>query len=76
MKLSGLTVPYETFLLVALLDQVNIIRWLQTDDARKNINRPPQLLRMFTNNETEYETYRTGEDFEKARQKLLGGLNG
>lgn len=75
MKLSGIDIPYETYLLVALLDQVNIIRWLQTEDARKGTNRPPQLLRMFTNNETEYESYRTGEEFEKARIKLLGGLN-
>ena len=75
MRLSDSEVPYETILLAAILDQTNIIRWMQTEDAQKGRNRPQQILPMLLKQQTEVQGFSSGEEFEKARQKLLEGLN-
>ena len=75
MRLADADVPYETILLAGILDQTNIIRWLQTEDAQHGRNRPQQILPMLLKQDTEMQGFSSGEEYEKARQKLLEGLN-
>lgn len=66
--------------MAAILDQLNIIRWMQTKDGRDGRNRPKQVLSMLIGEGEEKEkdvvAFASGEDFEKARRRVLEGING
>lgn len=76
-KINGIETIDEQIMLASILDQVNLLVWLQTEDGHKGINRPrPVLERLFGYGEKEKRSdevvgYRSGEEFEKARQQLL-----
>lgn len=76
MRLSGLSVSYDTILLAGILDGINFLAWSKTKDAEKGRNRPKQILSMLLGNKEKLQTYATGEEFEKARKKLTGGVDG
>lgn len=72
MKLSGAKAPAEIVLLASIVDRLSILVWAKTKDAEKGRNRPKSLLSVLYPKETNNTTYRTGEEFIKARNKLLG----
>lgn len=77
MRLLGLTVPYNTYLLAGILDGINWLVWSKTENGQKNANKPKSILQELTKDEqTELQTFKTGEEFMKAREKLLGGKDG
>lgn len=77
MRQSGLSVPYEILLLAGILDGINFLGWTKTEDAQKNRNRPKSVLGLLTEEKPQtMQTYRSGEEFERARSKLLGEMNG
>ncbi len=74
MKLSGAKAPSEIILLASIIDRLSVLVWMQTKDAQKGRNRPKSLLDIMYPKETNNTVYRTGEDFEKARKKLIEGM--
>ena len=72
MKLSGAKAPSEIILLASIIDRLSVLVWMQTKDAQKGRNRPKSLMSILYPKETNNTTYRTGEDFMKARNALIG----
>ena len=77
MKLAGLKLDLNTLLLTVCADSLQFMSWCQTDNARKNINRPQSLLSILTNDDKDSGVVRfaTGEDFEKYRQEVIERIN-
>lgn len=76
MRLSGLFVCQETILLGSIFDQVNALRWMQTRDAQQGRNRPEQILPQLLGIDAkthEALLFDSGEDFMRAREKLMKG---
>ena len=74
MKLSGAKAPSEIILLASIIDRLSVLVWMQTKDAQKGRNRPKSLMSLLFPKETKTTVYKTGEDFEKARKKLIEGM--
>ena len=74
MKMIGAKVTMETTLLSFIADGINLLLWAKTKDGAKGINRPKAILSgLYEKDSDKISTYASGEDFEKARQKLLKG---
>lgn len=71
-KLSGSKVSPDTMMMAAIIDRLNVLVWMQTKDAQKGRNRPKSLLEAVYPQETDNTSYESGEDFMKARRKLIG----
>lgn len=78
MKLSGQTVQLDTLLLAGISDRLSTLVWFQTKDGQKGKNRPTPLVSLLTDSNKKESAddvivYRSGEDFENARKRLIGG---
>lgn len=78
MQANDQLIPMDTLLLAGISDSLSTLVWFQTEDGQKGKNRPPSLLNLLTNNNTASDkkdviTFRSGEDFENARTRLIGG---
>ncbi len=79
-KLSGEKVDIDTLLRASILDQLQILRWYQTEDGHTGQN-PPQMmvdvLRGVNKTSVSLVTaFATVEDFEERRRRIIGGQNG
>lgn len=76
-KLAGADLDLNTLLLAVCADSLQFMAWCQTDNARKNINRPQSLLGILTrkNQGSDVVKFATGEDFEKYRQAVIERIN-
>lgn len=78
MKISGQSVPLNTLLLAGISDRLSTLVWFQTEDGQKGKNRPIPIISLLINkNKTENKkdivVYRSGEEFDNARNRLMGG---
>jgi hypothetical protein len=77
MKISGMPADRITLLLAAAVDRLTWLAWAKTKDGEKGRNRPESILAKLLNTgkeqERDYTVFRTPEEFEEARRKLLGG---
>lgn len=76
-KLNGVRASTTDMLLSLLLDGINTLIWLQTDDARTGTNRPKSVYKsiMGIEEDSEYESVNI-DDFEAEWQKRGGGKHG
>lgn len=76
-KLSGVELDINTLLLAVCADSLQFMAWAQTDNARKNINRPQSLLELLTKTEKKSDIvgFATAEEFEKHRQAVIERIN-
>ena len=73
-KLNGQKLRSDEYLQFAILDELRLIRWLNTADAGKGKNRPESLLQaVLAPQKPKIIGYRTPEEFEAARQKIIAG---
>lgn len=76
MKINNQQVSLDTLLLAGVSDKLNMLIWFQTADGQKGKNRPKPITDTLTNTVTEVDedvnVYQSGEDFDKARQVLIG----
>ena len=76
LKLSGQVVPIDTLLLAGISDKLSTLVWFQTEDGQKGRNRPTMLTSLLTSHKTETSkdviSFNSGEDFAKARNRLIG----
>ena len=71
-RMAGITVPFDTFLLAQVVDNLSLLCWLNSEDGAKNRNRPPLIsarLRVVEDKDT--GRYADPTDFELARMRLL-----
>ena len=76
MKISGQKIDSETALLAAAVDRLSMLLWAKTKDAQSGRNRPGSILMQMMDGrqeEKDYMTFRTAEEFEEARKKAFGG---
>lgn len=74
-KMADIPIEINTFFMIGIFDKLNWIAWSNTEDARKNINCPEPVLPKLLGNEEESKVvgFATPEEFEAARQRIIGG---
>ena len=79
-KVSGLIVTPDIFLLASIFDVVNLLLWSRTEDAEKNRNRPTEISKWLRQDYSEPDldarkniVFDFAEDYEAARERLLEG---
>lgn len=72
MAISGQTLNLNEFLMATIIDRLNLLLWTKTKDAEKGRNRPKSIIDNFTKN-NDVSSFRNKEDFERAKNKILGG---
>jgi len=74
--MAGLKIPIDLLMSANILDRLSLLVWAQTEDGQKGKNRPKSFAEMLLDidrsESNNYKTFRSAEDFEKERQKLLG----
>lgn len=73
LKLADMQVSPDTMLLAAIADRLGILIWQKTKGAEKGRDRPKSILESLQPKQTDVSTFASGEDFIKAREKLLKG---
>lgn len=73
MRLTGSKLTMEQTLLASIFDLLNLLVWSHTEDAKHKRNRPKSMLEQLTSSDDDHEVFETGEEFDKARAKLIGG---
>lgn len=71
MVMNEIPASPEIMLMAATLDSLNMLVWLHTKDAEKGINRPKSIIESLHPSESEVETYESGEDFMRVRERLI-----
>lgn len=75
MKLRGETMTVEQMLLAGIMDGINLLCWLNSEDGRKGRNRPPSVLQMLQGPLEPAQGFASGEDFERERKRILSEVN-
>lgn len=79
-KMSGMKMDFEKYILAALFDKVNWLCWTKTKDAQHGTHIPKSILDLLlqtgSNSEgsDEFMVFEGPEAFNEARQKLLGEI--
>lgn len=78
--ISNQVVSLDTLLFASMVDRLSLSLWLQTADGQKGTNRPNSIVDHLTKkeekDEKDYLVFKSGEDFEKYREKLLTKMGG
>ena len=70
-KLTGQRQTTQTLLLACIADSLRTLVWFQSEDGRKNINRPDSILRSLTEEKDELAEFNTIEAYEAARASIM-----
>lgn len=78
-KMSGMKMDFNKYILAALFDKVNWLCWTKTKDAQHGTHVPESILDLLLqtdkqNAPDEFMVFDSPEAFETARQKLLGEI--
>lgn len=75
-RLNGQKLTAEQILQFAMLDELRLLVWMQTKDAGKGRHRPESLLQKVMDGKpkTKVRGFRTAEDFEAQRKKIVKGI--
>lgn len=78
--ISNQVVSLDTLLFASMVDRLSLSLWLQTKDGQKGTNRPNSIVDQLTKreekDEKDYLVFKSGEDFENYRKKLLTKMGG
>ncbi len=76
MRLANQMVTMDTMLSATIADRLGTLIWFKTKDGQKGKNRPPLILESlnFSPKEKDVTIFDSGEEFEKRRLELLGGV--
>lgn len=75
MKLSKSTITLEEMLLSAVVDNTNLLAWMQSADGAKGTNRPKSLLSKLIGMEEDNDeivAFESGEEFDRVWASLTG----
>lgn len=77
MALADMDVPPKMLMLALIADKLSTLVWLNSADGQKGRNRPASIVESITSarakKQSEIRIYRSGEAWEAARKRLLGG---
>ena len=75
MLLSDTNISTDTMLLACMADRLTLLLWMNSEDGKKNRNRPQAITAklMEKPKESEYMTFRSIDDFERKRQSIING---
>ena len=72
MKALGVNAPFDSILLARILDDLNLILWSWSKDAKNGINMPESYADKLTGKKQKnVQGFKSGEDFIKAREELV-----
>lgn len=71
--ISGTKADAQTILLASILDAVALLVWFGSKDGQNGVNRPKSVLNVIMGREEQgqYKTFATVEDFERYRQEII-----
>lgn len=72
-KMNKVKTNDTNLILAAILDRLSLLVYAQTEDAKKNRNRPKMLADTLIEHEDENQGFNSGEDFSKRRKEILNG---
>lgn len=72
-NVTGAKLSVAETLLAACCDNLAIIAWMNSEDGRKNRNRPKSILSELTTEKEKPMAYTDGAAFMAARDAILGG---
>ncbi|MCR5584557.1 MAG: DUF5361 domain-containing protein [Lachnospiraceae bacterium] len=76
-EISGTGSTLNTILIAGISDSVRNLVWMNSEDGRKNRNRPkmivPALLKSQDAENEDVEGFDSGADFEAARMRIING---
>lgn len=76
MRASNETVDHDTMLLAAILDGVNTLAWMLSEDGRRGRNRPKSVVAEISSDLTkEVAVFASAEEYERARERAMGGVS-
>lgn len=76
MKMNGMKIPIDTYLLAGAFDRLSFLVWAQSTDAQKGLNRPMQVLPQLLGEEDieqKPQTFSSGSDFDTAWKQATKG---
>jgi len=71
MAMNDAETTTEILLMAAIVDRLSLLVWFNTKDAEKGVNRPQSILEKLNPKESLTESFESGEDFMKERERLL-----
>lgn len=73
MKIAGAKLPLQTMLLAMAVDNLSVLRWMQTEDARKGRNVPVSIVSLLTDSTQEENIVKfdSKDAFEARKQEVL-----
>ena len=76
MKLSGALLTTTQTLLAGIMDGINLLCWLHSEDGRTGRNRPVAVLDRLKGDkkQSDFAQFNSGEDFEKERKRIMEGI--
>lgn len=74
-KIQEIPMSEQTMFLVAILDRLDLLLWLNSSDGAKGRNRPTPLLQKLLNQEEEGQLalFETGEEFDRYIRSVREG---
>ena len=80
MKMHGTRITRTETLLAAAVDRLSMLWWAKTEDGHNNTNRPKSMLSILngepTKQESNIETFESGDEFESAWERITGVKHG
>lgn len=76
LKLQNQKITTENYLLAGILDRLSLLVWANTKDAQKGKNKPKMILDLINKKNVEYNTFYSGEEFKKEREKIIQKVGG
>lgn len=79
MHLIGTKIPRRDLLLAAAVDRLGMLAWLNSEDGRKDTNRPVSILNVLMGadeKDNPVEAFDTAEAYEAAWAKITGVAHG
>lgn len=73
LQMQGMKVPYETMLMVAILDDLRWLRWSKSKQAQKGHKAPKAMLPALLGKEESVTAFKSAEEFEKRRAEIIRG---
>lgn len=73
MKITGAKIPDNITLQVLIYDRLTQLVWMNSEDGRKNRNRPQRLYDLLTKDpKPRIMSFDSGEDFDRAYAEAVG----
>lgn len=78
MHLTGAKIPRSDLLLAAAVDRLSLLLWINSEDGRNGVNRPPSVLGSIFGNESadNVEAFETADAFEAEWARITGVTHG